>query len=1108
MTLQVELTTRLNLGAILTGLTDELTGATGDLGGVDLAIDGDALGASASASASIDLGPLGDTAAALGADIGNIVGDLPVAGDLIGPIQAGIDTLNALLAADLATDFAGALDRTAAELQALEGGTTLSGLKRLAEVLGRDGDFGAILSALEPLLQLSGGTGRMTTGIGDIAAAVFSFIEAIGGMMTLETMLGEAHRLGLVVEQQMPAGGFQALIEQQASRATLARAALDGLDVADDAAVDAAFDALAEVRGGTRVMVQTMTQAMAFGEATLTYADPAALVARTEEVLQGLRGTATAEVEAAATRLADLLGPTLSIDVSGAPQMSLETLLTDVEARAAELAGEIATLDLGPITDPLTNGLGAIAGLTEDISSALDEAIVTVETALGQVRDAVRALPLEQVAEKLREVVGVIADVLTGLTDLLAGIEGTIGDAAGAANTAIQRAEGAVDEFDRAMTAAFDEASAFIDGLGLDTALGQVADGIQKVADVIGQADMAPYFDTAEEAISSTASVIDKVPFELLPDEMEQDLVDLIRPIKTADAQAFRQEILTVLQIDEDGEFAVRDELVAAVAEIQAQFDELVTAMQALDPRSLAQTIDEALDTVRSEIETVAPEAELRPLTEALDQAKALVAGLDLTEVLAPLSDGFDQVLAQIDAFRPGELIAPLDAEVDALRTSFLEATMLEEWQGKLDQLREQALGYVDLLDPTQLEEPLRAAFDDAERRLSEGELPDLLAPLGAMVGALMAGGGEAVAASAIEQVKQWLRGSAGAGDRLTLLAQRFSTAVAAAKREVESVDPNALAVTVQADATALVALVETLPAGAARDRLAGAAGALDLSADLRLIGPPHGDFLAFLGRAEALAQDLAAKGFGEVDAVSGVLRAAMAPLMPLFDAPKGILEKLGFTHLRDGLPGLLSQLFAVATPERLAGLLMPLFSALHARIEALLDAILQPMRDAIDNVIEVVNLFDLTRLSDALDDIHVAIRDEIAVLHPNDLLAEPIAAFEGAQTAVADFDPLGPIIATIDTLKATVLRVLDKLDGDALLAVPIELYDTLMGLLQALDINALLTPLYDRLDAIAGQVSDGLEGTVGAFEDLQDALPGQVGSTSISGSASVSVGG
>ena len=64
------------------------------------------------------------------------------------------------------------------------------------------------------------------------------------------------------------------------------------------------------------------------------------------------------------------------------------------------------------------------------------------------------------------------------------------------------------------------------------------------------------------------------------------------------------------------------------------------------------------------------------------------------------------------------------------------------------------------------------------------------------------------------------------------------------------------------------------------------------------------------------------------------------------------------------------------------------------------------------------------------------------------------------------------------------------------------------MALLNALNLNDLLGPLYDRLDAIAGQVSTGLEGTVTSFEGLQEALPSQIGSTSISVSASVSAGG
>lgn len=1108
MTLQVELSGRLDSSGAMASLTAELGGASGDLRNVEIAISAEAMTGATDAPGALDLGPLGDTVGNLATDLGTVVGDLPVADDLIGPIRSGFEVLDCALSGSLGSDVTNALDRLSGEIETLEGGTILSALRRLAEALGGGGEFGAVINAAQEVVRLAGGRGDVTTGFGDIVAAILNLLEAIGAMMTLETMLAEAQRLGQVVELQLPEGRFRDLENICTSRVMLAEAALDGLDVADDAAVDAAIGALASVRSGVRDMLETLRGAMAFGEATLTYADPERLVARSEAVLEQQRRVAVDEVEAAMRRVAELLGPVLQIDVSGAPQMTLDSLLSQVETQAADLASEIASLDLSAVTDPLTDGLGTIAGVTEDISSALDNAVVTVETALGQVRDAIKGLPLDLVVQKLEEVTGVIADILSTLGDLLGAAQATIGDAADAAQAAISRAEAAVDAFREAIDQVFQEAKDFVDGLGLDSVVGQVADEIQKISDLIGQADMAPYFATAQDAIGSTAGVIEKVPFSLLPDEMEQEVVDLVRPIKTADVQSFRAEILRVLQIEEDGTFALRDDLEAAVSEVQEQFDALVTAMQALDPQNLADAINTALDEVRGEIETIAPAAELRPLTEALDDAKAVVAGLDLDAVLQPLSEGFDAVLAQIDEFQPSALIAPLDAEVDALRLKFLELSKLEEWQTHLDTARAQALEYVTILDPARIETPLREAFADAQRRLAAGELPDPLAPLGAIVSALMSGGGEALAANAIDQVKAWLRGRSPGGARLTDLASRFAASVTTAKREVNAVNPTALATKVHVDADRLGALIAALPAGSARDRLTTAAQGLDMSADLRLLGPPHAQFKSFLDRAEALARDLATKGFGEVDTVSRALRAALSPLMPLFEAPRTILQKMGFDRLGDGLPGLLSQLFEVASPERLASILMPIYGALHGRVEALLDAIITPLREMITNLLEIVNLFDLTRLSDALDGIHQAIRDEIAAFHPDSILGSIKTAFADAQATVAAFDPLGPVIETLETLKATVIRVLEKLDGDALLAAPIDIFNTVMDLLRALDLNDLLGPLYDRLDAIAAQVADGLEGTVDAFEDLQDALPGQVGSTSISGSASVSVGG
>jgi hypothetical protein len=279
---------------------------------------------------------------------------------------------------------------------------------------------------------------------------------------------------------------------------------------------------------------------------------------------------------------------------------------------------------------------------------------------------------------------------------------------------------------------------------------------------------------------------------------------------------------------------------------------------------------------------------------------------------------------------------------------------------------------------------------------------------------------------------------------------------------------------------------------------------AVDFSAELRQVAPTRQRYAEFLARSETAAANLATKGFGEVDTVSRALRDGFAPLLPLVETPRRALGRLGFTRLDDGLAGLLDELFEIATPERLAGILTPVFGALHGRVEALLDGLIQPVRELIDALIGIVETFDLDRLTQALDGVHAAVRAEIAAFHPDSLLGEAKTAFAEAQAAIAAFDPLGPVNDTLNALKETIRRVLDKLDGDALLKVPIEIYDEILALLDALDLNALLDPLLDRLDAIAAQVSEGLEGTVDSFERLQEALPSQVGSTSVSGSVSV----
>ena len=1107
MSLTAELNLRLDASTLTTALTGELTGAGGDLGGISFAINSEDVGAASGAAGAIDLSALGGAVTGAAEALGGATADLPGVEELTAPIRGGLDALASITGGTIRADLEAALGRLVADAGAIGEGDTLSALRRLAEGVGSSDELTTVTTAADALIRLAGGTGLPQGGQAETISGVLTLLEAIGAMMTLETLLAQAARLGGIAATRLPEGGAGAVLAAHEAAVLQAEQVLDGLDTADDAAVGRALEAFVTVRVAASDSIELLRTGMATGEATLALIDPAALDGRVEAVLGRLRAATLDAVRQALADLAGKLAPIMNLDLSGAPQFALETLIADVESRADALAGEIAAFDPGLLTAPITETLSTVTSAVASIAEALDAIVTALTDALGRVRDAVAALPLDTVAGAIRDVVGVIAEALGRLTDLLGGIEEAIGDGAEAALAALGRAESAIDTFLTAVENLFRTAKDFIDALGIDAAIGEVADGIQTVADLIGQADMAPYFQTAQDAIGSTASVVDKVPFELLPDEMEQDLVDLIRPIKTADLDAFAGKIKDILQIGEDGTFTLRPDIEAGLAGIQAKIDELVDAMAALDPRQLTGEIDLALGDLRTEIEAVAPQAALGSVTEALDQAKAAVAALDVDTLLAPLREGFDAVLAAVDGVNPATLLAPVEAEIATQREALLDLVKLREWRETLNRVETEALAIAATIDPTGLEAPLTEAFGEARRRVREGGLTDPLMPLGTFLSGLLAGGGEAAAGGAMRRVAAWLRGSAAGGAALEGLASTLQAAIADARARAGALDPTTLAPMLATGRTRLAARVEVLAPGAGRDRLAAAAVTVDLSADLSALAPGRERYLAALATGEARLNDLAARGFGEVDTTAGQVRQALAPLVPLLETPQRTLERLGFAGLDRGLTGILDQLFEVATPARLAGILTPVYAALHGRIAALIAAVLDPVRALIDELIGLVEAIDLSRITTALGEVHAAIRAEIAAFHPDALLGEALTAFTEAREAVAAFDPLGPVIAVLDELKATIIRVLGRLDGDVLLATPIAIYDDLKGTIEGLDIAGLVDPLLDQLDAIAAQVDEGLDGTVEAFAELQDALPGQVGSTSISGSVSVSVG-
>jgi hypothetical protein len=262
--------------------------------------------------------------------------------------------------------------------------------------------------------------------------------------------------------------------------------------------------------------------------------------------------------------------------------------------------------------------------------------------------------------------------------------------------------------------------------------------------------------------------------------------------------------------------------------------------------------------------------------------------------------------------------------------------------------------------------------------------------------------------------------------------------------------------------------------------------------------------YLAALAAAVAASDTLQRLGLSEVDAVVASLRGSVAPLSAAVGRFRTMLARSGVPGLDGGLSGLISAVFAAAPPDRLAALVTPILRALHARLGRFLDELAAPLKEGLRDVRRVIDALTLAPLVEALTGIQSEVVARITALSPRTLLGAALADVAALQAEIGGFDPLAALEAALTTLRGGVARLLGKLDAEALLRAPIEIYERLLAVLAGLDVEVLLAPVIAQVDGLVDKVEAGLEETIVAFEHLQAALPSQVGSTSVSGSVSV----
>jgi hypothetical protein len=297
---------------------------------------------------------------------------------------------------------------------------------------------------------------------------------------------------------------------------------------------------------------------------------------------------------------------------------------------------------------------------------------------------------------------------------------------------------------------------------------------------------------------------------------------------------------------------------------------------------------------------------------------------------------------------------------------------------------------------------------------------------------------------------------------------------------------------------------VARLSDDSAKLSLTNAAAGLDAAGTFGFLDTNRTRFAASLADATNKVQTIAQAGFSDADVRVTNLKAAIAPLDPARTYVRRLLQQVGLSGLELGLAGVLRAFFTIVSPSRLVGLVRPIFDALSGRVQALVDAVLAPLKAGVASVRSALDAIDLAPLIQALDAIHAEVLSQIQLLSPDALLGPVIADVNALKQTLTSADPLAPVIQILNAVRDTIARVLSKLSLETILATPLAVFDELLTELSRLDVAKLVAPIRAQLDDIAKQVDTGLDETVVSFQRLQAALPSGGGGSSASGSVSV----
>lgn len=969
-----------------------------------------------------------------------------------------------------------------------------SDFDRVASVLGSAGSLAgdSTIGAVTQLISsLSGGALDLPGAIGPVSdggAALVSLTGAVGTLLAVSSQGSRVAELGeqllrLLPEQEvlecqraLSAWGDVAVLEQQIRSAT----------PTDATQIEQLQRALAPLSVDLQRYADLASRGLGFGDAVLA---SGALTNASERLSAGLTRLHayqdTAALRAFCERTAAQLESRLPASLGLGQRF--DELQGALAGLVVNLGDAVNGISVDAITAPVSGALRDVTGAVRSINAAIDSVESTVLGGLTTVRDLVRGLNLQSVAEAIRTVIAPVAEAIERLDEVLGASLTAIQQAMTVAVEAIQTTKAAVVGVGETLKQPFDVIAGALNALDLPSKVQTVQGVIDEVVSALRQLRLDPYFDTAIEVMDTTASVIDAVPLDLLPDDLERDLQNAVKPIKEIN---FAEDVRIPLRTQLDSILERLDTDV--LGQIQAKYLALVEFLQSIDPREAILKLEaETFDELLSRLNAIDPDALLEPVNNLLSEVKSVVAAIDLrSSVLADVDQVFDEIIAHAQQFNPSQLLQPVTEALNVARQKILALTKIDTWAEHLDAIVAQLESVLNRLDTAAWVPILEQQFANLVLGLRGGAGEGSV--LGYLVTAVV--GDPHASPAAMADVMAWLGGRADGVQQVRARLELGRDRLRATVERVEQLNPGATATAAARGYRRLRDAVRShqgTPLGDALTPL------IDASDPQTVLAAP----VAYTSRyQQALARELSSldrltsAGLSEIDAVTNSLIEALRPLARIKQRVLGLVSEGGIDPFGKAPTDVVAELFAMVNLPGLLRTLEPLIAALKQKVLSLVrDGLVAPVKAVVAELMDFVNQLDLSALTTALDEVFTTVVDEIRSFRPSALLEEPLSAFETLQTNVANYDPLAPVRAVIVEFQAAVNEVAgpaSPLRPSVILKPVLDAYAAILEDAAAIDIQRLLEPVLQEFAVITASLDSNLERSEGAFARLQGALP------------------